>query len=84
MSGQVGYVNDRLIGDNGSGVNLGPFESRMIGIDPQVGYLFPIAGIQGYANVKGYGEFDARNRPPGWDVWLKFSISPTAPSAAKN
>jgi hypothetical protein len=32
-------------------------------------------------NLKGYGEFDARNRPSGWNVWLTLSISPAAPTA---
>jgi hypothetical protein len=45
-----------------------PFELRVIGIGPQIGYLFPAAGIQGYVNLKGYGEFDARNRPSGWSA----------------
>jgi hypothetical protein len=35
-------------------------------------------------NLKGYGEFDARNRPSSWDAWLTLSISPLAPAAAKN
>jgi hypothetical protein len=82
--GAVGYVYDQLTGDSGSGAKLGPFKSRVTGIGPQVGYLFPVAGMQGYVNVKAYGEFDARNRPSGWNTWLTFSISPMAPAAAKN
>ena len=78
--GAVGYVYDQLTGDSGSGAKLGPFESRVIGIGPQVGYLFPVAGMQGYLNLKGYGEFDARNRPSGWNAWLTLSISPMAPA----
>jgi hypothetical protein len=30
--------------------------------------------------VKAYGEFDAANRPSGWNTWLTFSISPAAPT----
>jgi hypothetical protein len=82
--GAVGYVYDQLTGDSGSGAKLGPFESRVIGIGPQVGYLFPVAGMQGYVNLKGYGEFDARNRPSGWNAWLTLSISPMTPPPAKN
>jgi hypothetical protein len=82
--GAVGYVYDQVTGDHGSGAKLGPFESRVIGIGPQVGYLFPVAGMQGYVNLKAYGEFDARNRPSGWNAWLTLSISPAAPVAAKN
>jgi hypothetical protein len=85
--GAVGYVYDQLTGDHGSGAKLGPFESRVVGIGPQVGYLFPVAGMQGYVNLKAYGEFDGAHRPTGWNAWLTFSISPAAPAtpaAAKN
>jgi|SRR5271166_3043989 len=82
--GVVGYVYDQLTGDSGSGAKLGPFESRVIGIGPQIGYLFPVAGIQGYVNLKAYGEFDARNRPSGWNAWLTLSISPAAPTKANS
>jgi hypothetical protein len=61
-----------------------PFESRVIGIGPQVGHLFPVAGMQGYVNLKAYGEFDSRNRPSGWNAWLTFSISPAAPKKANS
>jgi hypothetical protein len=35
--------------------------------------------MQGYLNLKGYGEFDNDNRPDGWDVWLTFVLSPALP-----
>jgi len=82
--GAVGYVYDQLTGDSGSGAKLGPFESRVIGVGPQIGYLFPVAGMQGYVNLKAYGEFDNRNRPSGWNAWLTFSISPAAPTKANS
>ena len=37
--------------------------------------------MQGYLNLKGYGEFEAANRPSGWNTWLTFSISPMAPTS---
>ena len=37
--------------------------------------------MQGYVNLKGYGEFDAANRPDGWNVWLTFVLSPAPPAA---
>jgi hypothetical protein len=37
--------------------------------------------VQGYLNLKGYGEFDAANRPAGWNTWVTFSISPMAPTS---
>ena len=59
---------------------LRPFESRVIGIGPQLGYVSPV-GLQGYVNVRGYGEFDNNARPDGWNVWVTFALSPAAPSA---
>jgi len=40
-----------------------------------------VAGMQGYLNLKGYGEFDNDNRPDGWNVWLTFVLSPAPPSS---
>ena len=82
MFGLVGYVYDQITGDSGSGAKLGPFESRVVGIGPQLGVLFPVAGLQGYLNLKGYGEFDAVHRPSGYNVWLTLAITPEAPAAA--
>jgi hypothetical protein len=79
--GAVGYIYDQITGDSGSGAKLGPFKSRVLGIGPQIGFLFPVADLQGYVNLKGYDEFDARNRPSGHSVWLTLSISPAAPAA---
>jgi hypothetical protein len=76
--GLVGYVYQQLTGDSGAGDLVGPFKSRVIGIGPQIGYLFPLGDYQGYLNIKGYKEFDAVNRADGWNVWLTFAISPSA------
>jgi hypothetical protein len=78
--GPVGYVYNQLTGDSGSGDRVGPFESRVVGIGPQIGYIFPLGNYQGYLNLKGYGEFDAHDRPSGYNAWLTFSISPPAPT----
>jgi hypothetical protein len=48
---------------------LCPFESRVIGVGPQIGFIFPVAGMQGYLNLKAYKEFDNANRPDGWNAW---------------
>jgi hypothetical protein len=61
---------------------VGCFQSQVISIGPQVTFLFPVGIWQGYLNLKGYKEFDAQNRPDGWNAWVTFSISPAAPSAA--
>lgn len=72
--GLVGYFYNQLTGDSGSGARLGDFESRVSAIGPQVGYLFPMNRGQAYVNLKGYNEFDAKNRPEGWNVWLTLAI----------
>ena len=80
--GLVGYVYDQLTADSGCAPVLCPFESRVLGIGPQIGYVFPLGTMQGYLNLKAYKEFDNANRPDGWNAWLTFVISPAAPSAA--
>jgi hypothetical protein len=77
--GLVGYAYQQLTCDSGAGDRVGCFESRVFGIGPQLGYIFPIGTThQGYLNVKGYKEFEAENRPEGWNVWLTLAISPAA------
>ena len=73
---------DQLTPDSGCAPVLCPFESRVLGIGPQVGYLFPVGDMQGYLNLKGYKEFDNFDRPDGYNVWLTFVLSPKAPEAA--
>jgi hypothetical protein len=77
--GLVGYAYQQVSDDTGGSPLLGGFRSRVLGVGPQFGYIFPIGGMQGYLNLKAYGEFDAANRPSGWNTWLTFSISPAAP-----
>ena len=81
--GAVGYFYNQLTGDDGALAILGGNKSRVIGIGPQIGYLFPIANMQGYLNVKAYYEFDAKNRSEGWNAWLTLSISPAAQALTK-
>jgi hypothetical protein len=79
--GLVGYFYEQLTADSGCAPVLCPFKSRVIGIGPQIGYIFPVGGMQGYVNLKGYGEFDHDNRPDGWNLWLTFVLSPAPPTA---
>jgi hypothetical protein len=76
MVGLVGYIYDQLSCDSGSGDRVGCFESRVLGVGPQIGYIIPMGDYQGYINLKGYKEFDSAHRPDGWNVWLTFNISP--------
>jgi hypothetical protein len=80
--GVAGYVYQQLTADSGQAPILGPFKSRVMGLGPQAGYLFPVGDLQGYLNLKSYWEFDHANRPDGWNIWLTFSISPKAPERA--
>jgi hypothetical protein len=80
--GLVGYAYDQVSGDSGSGDKVGSFESRVFSIGPQLGYIFPVAGKQGFLGLKSYFEFAAQNRPEGWNTWLTFSISDAPPTAS--
>jgi hypothetical protein len=77
--GLVGYYFQQVTDDSGGPPALGGFRSRVAGIGPQIGYLFPVGDMQGYVNLKGYKEFAAENRPEGWNAWLTLSLSPKAP-----
>ncbi|MGY8664242.1 transporter [Bradyrhizobium sp. UFLA05-109] len=79
--GLVGYYLQQVSDDFGAPPALGGFRSRVAGIGPQIGYLFPVGDLQGYVNVKAYREFAAQNRPEGWNAWVTFAISPAAPEA---
>jgi hypothetical protein len=79
--GVVGYTYQQITADSGALPILEPFKSRVSALGPQIGYLFPVGDMQGYLNVKGYKEFDAANRPSGWNTWLTFAISPAAAPA---
>ena len=78
--GLVGYAYQQITGDSGSGATLGDFKSRILGIGPQIGFLFPVGDKQGYLNLKGYKEFAPEHRADGWNVWLTFAISPAPPA----
>jgi hypothetical protein len=77
--GLVGYVYQEIGCDSGTGDHVGCFQSRVVGVGPQVGYIFPVGDkLQGYLNLKAYREFENDNRPDGWNLWLTFNLSPAA------
>jgi hypothetical protein len=80
--GLVGYAYDQLSADSGTGDKIGAFESRVFSAGPQLGYIFPVAGKQGFLGVKSYFEFGAKSRPEGWNTWLTFAISEAPPTPA--
>jgi hypothetical protein len=82
--GAVGYVYDQFTADEGSPAFLGDVKSRVFGVGPQIGYLFQASpGVAGLAAVKGYYEFDSRDRPEGWNVWVTLNFSPAQPTEQK-
>jgi hypothetical protein len=78
--GAVGYFYDQLTPDSGCLPALCPFESRTVGIGPQVGVIFPGKSVQTYLNLKGYWDIATQDRAPGASVWLTLSFSPSPPS----
>jgi hypothetical protein len=52
--GLVGYNYQQLTADSGCAPILCPFRSRVAGVGPQIGYLFPVGNMQGYLNLKAY------------------------------
>ena len=81
MVGLVGYIYKEVGCDSGSGDRVGCFQSQVVGIGPQIGFLFPVGDMQGYLNFKAYGEFGNENRPAGFNTWVTFAISPPTPGA---
>lgn len=81
--GAVGYFYEQVSPDRGCAPQLCPFESGVIGIGPQLGFIIPAGSLQAYINLKAYGEFDGHDRPSGWNAWLTLSFSPSAPTNPK-
>jgi hypothetical protein len=79
--GIAGYAYQQITDDSGQNPILGGFRSRVLGVGPQIGYNFPVGELQGSLSLRAFGEFEASNRAQGWNTWLTFTISPTAPSA---
>jgi hypothetical protein len=73
--GAAGYFYNQMSCDTGAGAVLGCFETRVLGVGPQLGYVIPMGNLQGYVNVKAYQDFDWAHRAHGWSGWLTFVIS---------
>jgi hypothetical protein len=78
--GLVGYAYKEIGCDSGSGDRVGCFQSQVLGVGPQLAFIFPVGTMQGYLSFKGYKDFDAVDRPDGWNAWVTFSLSPAAPA----
>jgi hypothetical protein len=73
--GVAGYVFCQLEPDSGAGAVLGGFEARVNGIGPQMGYSFSTQEVAFEIELRGYKEFDAVNRPEGWNIGFVVSMS---------
>ncbi len=60
--GAVGYFYNQLTPDRGCSPSLCPFESRRLGIGPQLGLIIPGASVQTYINLKAHWDIDTQNR----------------------
>lgn len=78
--GIVGYLYNQISCDSGAGNRVGCFQSRVASVGAQLGYIVPMGDWQGYFNVKAYREFEAANRPEGWNAWVTFVLSPAQKS----
>jgi hypothetical protein len=82
--GVAGYIFEEVTGDSGPGAKLGAFKGRVAGIGPQIGFFFPLAGQQGTLTFRAYHEFDAKNRPDGWNTWVTLSLEPPEQKSPHN
>jgi hypothetical protein len=80
--GVVGYVYNQLTPDRGCADILCPFESRTVGIGPQLGIIIPGAAMQTYLNFKAFWDVDTENRASGASAWVTLSFSPSPPSSS--
>ncbi len=68
--GVVGYYYQQLTADTGQSPILGPQESRVRGVGPQIGYNFDLGGGRtAYTNLRGYTEFGAQSRVQGYAIY---------------
>jgi hypothetical protein len=82
--GAVGYYYDQFTADSGAPAFLGEVKSRVLGVGPQMGFLFPVGDMQGALNFKAYFESNASHRPDGWNAWVTFVVSPEAKTPGAN
>jgi hypothetical protein len=82
--GAVGYVYNQLTPDRGCLQQLCPFESRTVGIGPQLGLIIPGTSVETYINLKAYWDVDTQNRASGMSAWFTLSFSPSPPTQQKS
>jgi hypothetical protein len=80
--GAVGYFFDQITPDRGCLQSLCPFESRTVGVGPQLGIIIPGTSTQTYLNFKAYWDIDTQNRASGASAWITLAFSPMPPSSS--
>jgi hypothetical protein len=81
--GAVGFVYQQLTPDSGQPEILGSFESRTIGVGPQIGYNFDAGGTPITVSLRGYFEVETKNRLQGESVFLALNLPISALAQAK-
>ena len=79
--GLVGYIYNEIGCDSGSGDRVGCFQSRVIGVGPQIGFIIPMGDHPGLSEFQRLQGVRPANRPDGWNAWVTFVLSPAAPSS---
>ena len=74
-AGLVGYYFQQLSEDSGSGAVVGSFRSRVAGVGPQIGYSAMLGDVYLYLNLRGYWEFEAKNRLEGGSLYGVVAIA---------
>lgn len=76
-AGIAGYVYYQLTADGGSGDTIGPYKGRVLGLGPEVGYLFSLGGNgtpMTYLNIRGYKESWVENRTGGYAMFAVLTL----------
>ena len=63
-----------MTADTGQRPIFGPFESRIRGVGPQIGYEFNLGGVSIYTNLRGYTEFASYRRLQGHAIYATVSV----------
>lgn len=79
--GLVGYAYVQLTEDEGQPPALGSMKSRTFALGPQIGYNFNAGGVPIYTNLRGYKEFDVKNRTEGGSLFLTVNVPLSALTA---
>lgn len=74
FAGVVGYAYHQVTADEGASDILGDSKASVIGIGPQLGCNFMAGDALIYANLRGYLEIAAENRPKGGSLFLTINL----------